>query len=143
MDDSGDDEDGEHRSCSAFPFRQLRGSEGEQREGSGVRPVHRGICVTGITGSVKLLNPLHHVARRFRNSRHNPPGHCVVVFFNVIYLTVYVIFSVLRWHSAHPEEVSVSVVIEPVMNHHIPGTVIVGERRGVPPVLENQHRGVK
>lgn len=31
VDDSRDDEHREHGSCSEFPFRQLQGSEGEQR----------------------------------------------------------------------------------------------------------------
>lgn len=41
-------------------------------------------------------------------------------------------------NGAHPEEVSVSVVIQPVMDHYIPGTVIVGKGCRVPPVLENE-----
>lgn len=56
VDDRRDDEDGEHGSCSEFPFRQLQGSEKEQGEGlaqsSGVRLVQWGICVTRITGRV-------------------------------------------------------------------------------------------
>lgn len=35
VDDSRDDEHGDHGSCSEFPFRQLQGSEKEQREGFG------------------------------------------------------------------------------------------------------------
>lgn len=46
-------------------------------------------------------------------------------------------------YSAHPEKVSVSVVVKPVMNHHVPGAVIVGERRRVPPVLEKSTQGGK
>lgn len=43
-----------------------------------------------------------------------------------------------RRRSAHPQKVSVSVVKQPVVNHHIPRAVIVGERRRVPPVLQRQ-----
>ncbi len=52
MDYSGDDEHGEHSSCFEFPFRQLQGSEKEQRGfGSWFRGqvVQWGICVTRIT----------------------------------------------------------------------------------------------
>lgn len=41
---------------------------------------------------------------------------------------------------AHPEEVSVSVVIQPVVNHHIPGAIIVGKGCRVPPVLKSKNR---
>lgn len=41
MDDSRDDEHGEHGSCSEFPFRQLQGSEKEGlSQSSGVRLVY-------------------------------------------------------------------------------------------------------
>lgn len=40
--------------------------------------------------------------------------------------------------NTHPKKVSVAVVEQPVMDHHVPGAVIVGERRGVPPVLGNR-----
>lgn len=40
--------------------------------------------------------------------------------------------------SAHPEEVSVSVVIQPVVNNHIPSAIIVGKGRRVPPVLNRK-----
>lgn len=47
MDDSRDDEHGEHSSCSEFPFRQLQGSERERRslaQSSRVRLVQCGFC---------------------------------------------------------------------------------------------------
>lgn len=46
------------------------------------------------------------------------------------------------WHAAvldglaHPEEVSVAVVVQPVVDHHIPGAIIVGKRSRIPPVLQ-------
>lgn len=36
---------------------------------------------------------------------------------------------------SYPEEVPVGIIIEPVMYHNIPGTVVVSEGSGVPPVL--------
>lgn len=45
-------------------------------------------------------------------------------------MDVSVISAGSSWHrSAHPQKVSVSVVKEPVVNHHIPSAVVVGERR--------------
>lgn len=43
-----------------------------------------------------------------------------------------------RHRSAHPQKVSVSVVKQPVVNHHVPRAVIVGERCRVPPVLQKK-----
>lgn len=36
---------------------------------------------------------------------------------------------------SYPEEVSVGIIIEPVMHHNVPGTVVVSKGGGVPPVL--------
>ena len=108
-----------------FLFDSCR-DQSKNREGldqsSGVRLVHWGICVTRITGWVLNYNT-------DCGGKKKHQGHHSIV-----------LLSMLSWYSAHPEEVSVSVVIEPVMNHHVPGPVIVGERRRVPPVLGNQHR---
>lgn len=41
-------------------------------------------------------------------------------------------------NSTHPKKVPVAVVKEPIVDHHVPGAVIVSEGCGVPPVLDNQ-----
>lgn len=54
------------------------------------------------------------------------------------YYDSFVTFQCDSYGSTHPEEVSVPIVIQPVMNHYVPGTIVVGKGRGVPPVLENE-----
>lgn len=52
MDQSGDDEDGQHGSCSEFPVGQLQGSK-QKRKGGGLKSKprgQRGICASGFTG---------------------------------------------------------------------------------------------
>lgn len=41
----------------------------------------------------------------------------------------------IRSKVSYPEEVSVGIIIEPVMHYNVPGAVVVSERGGVPPVL--------
>lgn len=40
--------------------------------------------------------------------------------------------------ATYPEEVLIVIVVKPVMNHHIPCSIVVGKRCGVPPVLETR-----
>lgn len=38
--------------------------------------------------------------------------------------------------SPYPQRVLIDIAVQPVMDHHVPSAVVVGEGRGVPPVLE-------
>lgn len=117
VDHSRDDKDGQHGSCSEFPVGQLQGSEEEQRGGVGLNQnsgVSGGICATG-------LKDCHW-------------GHT----WRIQMETIGMMIIGLCGPNAHQKKVSVAVVEQPVMDNHVPGAVIVGERCWVPPVLGNR-----
>lgn len=76
---------------------------------------------------VKLLYTLLHVTVLALDKQYikktNPVGYMTFVLLILVYCVQ------LYWRSTHPEEVSVSVVIQPVVNHYIPRTIVVSERR--------------
>lgn len=84
VDDSRDDEHGEHGSCSEFPFWQLWGS-GKETRGFGSKCRGQAgsvgnLCHWNYRKSVKLLSTLHHVTCCCGNTG-KPKCCCLILFF--------------------------------------------------------------
>lgn len=47
-------------------------------------------------------------------------------------------FSTARWPLVHLWDVLVDVGVQPVVDHDVPRPVVVGKRRGIPPILQHK-----